>query len=38
LGAGRRDEISTSAASDLHCGFIRINQPGADRGRFLWLF
>jgi hypothetical protein len=29
LGAGRRDEISTSAASDLHCGFIWINQPGA---------
>src|SRR5437868_4802295 len=35
LGAGRRNEISTSVASDLHCGFIWINWPGADRGQFL---
>src|SRR6266403_1491368 len=34
LGAGMRDEISTYAASNLQCGFIWINQPGADRGQF----
>jgi hypothetical protein len=35
LGSGMRDEISTSAAPDLHCGFIWINQPGADRDQFI---
>jgi len=34
LGAGMRDDISTSAAPDLQCGFIWIDQPGADRGQF----
>src|SRR5437763_3055658 len=38
LGAGRRDEISTPAASDLHWGFIWIDQPGADRDQFLCVF
>src|SRR6185295_10380342 len=38
LGAGRRDKISTFTASDLHCGFIWIDQPGADRDQFAGLF
>jgi hypothetical protein len=29
-----RDEISTFAAPDPQCGFIWINQPGADRDQF----
>jgi hypothetical protein len=38
LGAGMRDEISTSAASDLQCGFIWIDQPGVDHDQFLCAF
>ena len=31
LGVGGRDAISTSAASDLQCGFVWINRAGANR-------